>query len=198
MPKPLFRVIASARLRALTEAIDAVSTISPTLAGWLNQVRTIVTNAQYVERHALFGGLGRALADGWEAFDRGRLADAERLGQQAYEIARDRRPAFCRRTTARTQPNYPRSGWNAMCVEQRQRHAGRAAFGLERLYTPDEITVRDNFSAQMPSKETYLKAMGKGLVELLQPQQHRRPAYSVCQLHFAGCVGCPRRSPGRC
>ncbi len=151
-------------IEALTEAIDSVSTISPTLAGWLNQVRTIVTNAQYVERHALFGGLGRALADGWEAYDRGRLADAERLGQQAYEIARDDAQRFAAgrlRELSRISRDWAeRNG--ASNVKGTQ----AAVVALEHLYTPDEVTVRDNFSAQMPSKETYLKAMGKGLVEL--------------------------------
>ena len=66
---------------ALTQATDAVSTISPTLAGWLNQLRTIVNNATYIERHALYGVLGRALADGWENFDRGRLARRRTAGR---------------------------------------------------------------------------------------------------------------------
>ncbi len=58
---------------ALAQASEAVGTVSPTLAGWLNQLRTVVSNASYVERHALYGALGRALADGWEHFDRGRM-----------------------------------------------------------------------------------------------------------------------------
>ncbi len=151
-------------IEALTEAIDAVSTISPTLAGWLNQVRTIITNAQYIERHALFGGLGRALADGWEAYDRGRLADAERLGQQAAEIARDDAQRFAAgrlRELSRISRDWvERNGANNVKGTQ------AAVVALEHLYTADELVVRDNFSAQMPSKETYLKAMGKGLVEL--------------------------------
>src|SRR5690606_36308395 len=76
-------------INALAQAADAVIDASPTLAGWLNQLRTVITNAGYIERHALYGGLGRALADGWEAYDRGRLGDAERLGAQAMEISRN-------------------------------------------------------------------------------------------------------------
>lgn len=72
----------------LTEAAEAVDVLSPTLAGWLQQLHNVIESALYVERHAIYGGLGRALADGWEAFDRGRLPDAERLGHQAAEIAR--------------------------------------------------------------------------------------------------------------
>jgi hypothetical protein len=148
----------------ITAAIDGVSTLSPTLAGWLNQVRTVVTNASYVERHALYGGLGRALADGWEAFDRGRLQDAERLGQQASEIARTDSQRFAaerlRAISEMAREWIERSG----VLNAKGTVAVLSA--AERLYTPEERTTRDQFAAQMPSNETYLKAMGKGLVEL--------------------------------
>ncbi len=151
-------------ITALAEAIDAVGTISPTLAGWLNQLRTIVTNAQYVERHALYGGLGRALADGWEAFDRGRLVDAERLGQQAIEIARSD-PQRYAATRLRSLSDLAR-GWIERTGINNFKGTQAALEAVERLYAADEAATRDNFAAQMPSKDTYLKAMGKGLVEL--------------------------------
>jgi serine/threonine protein kinase len=151
-------------ITALAEATDAVGTISPTLAGWLNQVRTIVTNANYIERHALYGGLGRALADGWEAFDRGRLADAERLGQQAQEIARteSQRLAAARlRHLAEITRN-----WLERNTILNAKGTQAALVGVERLYTPEENGTLQNFTAQMPGRETYLKAMNKGLVDL--------------------------------
>ncbi len=148
---------------ALAQATDAVSTISPTLAGWLNQLRTIVNNASYVERHALYGVLGRALADGWENFDRGRLGDAERLGVQAYEIARtDSHRSAARRlrdVSEQARDWVERNGIND--VKRTQNTLTK----IELLYTPDEIGARDAFAAQMPSKDTFLKAMNKGLVD---------------------------------
>lgn len=160
-------------ITALTEAIEAVGTISPTLAGWLNQVRTIVTNAAYVERHALYGGLGRALADGWEAFDRGRLADAERLGQQAGEIARTDSQKFAA-GRLRGLAEVSR-GWLERGMIGNAKNTQSALAAIERLYTPEETAVRENFTAQMPSKETYLKAMGKGLVELYSRESTAAP-----------------------
>ncbi|MFN8563454.1 MAG: hypothetical protein U0703_17975 [Anaerolineae bacterium] len=148
---------------ALSQATDAVSTISPMLAGWLNQLRTIVNNASYIERHALFGILGRALADGWEHFDRGRLGDAERLGVQAYEIAHndsERTAARRLRDLAEQSRDWvERNGINDVKRTQ------NALVKIELLYTPDEIGARDNFAAQMPSKDTFLKAMNKGLID---------------------------------
>lgn len=159
--------IQGSRIGAITdlaEAIDAVGTISPTLAGWLNQLRTVITHAGYVERHALYGGLGRALADGWEAFDRGRLADAERLGGQALEIARSDSQRFAAERlyslAAAARAWLERGGVGSVKITQ------TALAAVEGLYTADETQIRHHFAAQMPSKETYLRAMGKGLVEL--------------------------------
>lgn len=167
-------------ISALTTAIDAVTTISPTLTAWLNQLRSVVEGSAYVERHALFGGLGRALADGWEAFDRSRLQDAERLGQHAYEIARseDERMAAQRlRDLSRIVREW--IDRNAILNVQRTQTALNA---VEALYTPEELKVRDNFNAQMPSKETYLRAMNKGLVELYQ--RHSSAANRILTSNF--------------
>ncbi|MFQ3568481.1 MAG: hypothetical protein SNJ59_15945 [Aggregatilineales bacterium] len=150
---------------AISEMIKAVSSISPTLSGWLGQLRSIVSAAQYVERHALYGALGRALADGWEHFDRGRLSDAERLGITAFGAARSEPERFAARRLrdlAQTLREWlERGGVNDLKRTQ------AALTTTELLYTPDEISARDHFAAQMPSTETYLRAMGKGLVELL-------------------------------
>jgi serine/threonine protein kinase len=151
-------------ITALAQATDAVGTISPTLAGWFNNLRTIITNTQYVERHALYGGLGRALADGWEAFDRGRLADTEQLGKRATEIARTDPQRFAagrlQRLAEITRNWVERNGVN-------DPKATKAALvAIERLFMVDENTLRENFTKQMPNKEIYLKAMSKGLIEL--------------------------------
>ncbi len=151
-------------LDLLATAAEAVGTVSPTLAGWFNQLRSVVNGADYVERHALSGGLGRALADGWAAFDDGRLSDAERLAVQASQAAKTNlHKAVVKRlrTLAETTRNWvERNGY----VDQ-----GRTEDAVETLndlYSEEENTVRRRFNAQMPAQDTYLKAMGKGLVEV--------------------------------
>ena len=154
----------SGAVTALSQAVDGVSTVSPTLSGWLSQLRTVVTNSSYVERHALYGGLGRALADGWDAFDRGRLSDAERLGGQAMEIARnDAERQAARRLRELTEAT---RGWVERNGVSDAKRTQATLTQIELLYTAEENNTRNSFSAQMPTKETYLKAMGKGLVEL--------------------------------
>jgi len=152
-------------ITALTTTLDAISTVAPALAVWLNQLRSLVSNASYVERHALYGGLGRALADGWEQFDRGKLTNAEQLGAQAYDIARsDIERGAARRLRDLT--TIVREWIERGGITDKTR-AQAALMQIELLYTPDEITARDQFAAHMPSKDTYLRAMGKGLIEPL-------------------------------
>jgi hypothetical protein len=153
-------------ITALEQAARGVQTISPALSTWFNQLKTVVDGANFIERHALPGGLGRALADGWAAFDRGRLQDAERLGQQAYETARSetgRHAASRLQDISRNTRDWvERNG-----VASASRTEGMLTT-IESLFTPEELTLRQNFEAQMPSIETYLKAMSKGLVASLE------------------------------
>ncbi len=165
---------------ALHEASQAVSIVSPTLSGWLNQLRLVVDGARYVERHALFGGLGRALADGWAAYDHSRLAEAERLGQQAYEIARtpeERAAADRLRQLARLARDWVERG-----VATSQTRTQAALNSAEALFTDAERKILFSFNAQMPSPETYLKAMGKGVLELYH--RSSTAATRILALHY--------------
>jgi len=151
-------------LEALAQAIDTVSMVSPSLSGWFGHLRAVVDNTRYVERHALYGGLGRTLSDGWEAFDKGRLGDAERLGEDSLQIARgdaERAAAIRLRNLARAAREWVERGGAG--VPERTRAALEV---ITREYTPDEQRIRRDFDSQMPSQDTYLKAMGRGLVEM--------------------------------
>lgn len=151
---------------ALTRASDLLTHLCPPLSQWFRQLHSVVEGANYIERHALPGGLGRALADGWAAFDRGRLADAEHLGQQAYEIARTEGG----RLAAQRLQDLSRLAreWverNGVSSEPRTRALLQA---VGTMFTEEEAQQRRNFEEQMPSIETYLKAMSRGLVTTYQ------------------------------
>jgi serine/threonine protein kinase len=151
-------------VEALQSAAENVVPLSPTLGNWFNQLKTVVNGAQYPERHSVPGGLGRALADGWQAFDNSRLSDAERLGQQAYETARSESERFAAsrlQDVARLMHEWVERGG---VMSQSRTKAVLDA--IEQLLTPDEKTTLDHFNTQMPSIETYLKAMSRGLVSV--------------------------------
>lgn len=147
----------------LTRAAETVSTISPTLASWFNQLASVVEKANYVERHSVPGHLGRTLADGWSAFDQGQLADAQRLGQQAMEIARSDSEQFIAERLWRVS-RVLRDWVERNGVESASR-SEKALLDIEDLFTDQENRAINGFAAQMPSTETYLKAMGQGLVQ---------------------------------
>lgn len=151
-------------VQALSQAIDNVSMLSPTLSAWLGHLRSVVENTRYVERHALYGGLGRTLADGWEAFDKGRLIDAERLGEDSLQIAHDERERVAAgrlRNLARVAREWVERGGAASASRSQT-----ALDVIKKEYTPEEVRIRHDFDAQMPSHDTYLKAMGRGVIEL--------------------------------
>ncbi len=150
---------------ALEAAAKTVGTISPTLASWFNQLRTVVENANYVERHSVPGHLGRTLADGWAAFDQGQLADAQRLGQQALEIARSESEQFIAERLWKLS-RVLRDWVERNGVESEER-TQKALMDIEDLFTEQENRAINGFATQMPSTETYLKAMGQGLVQAL-------------------------------
>ncbi|MCS7070501.1 MAG: hypothetical protein NZM00_03280, partial [Anaerolinea sp.] len=155
----------SAALQALQATMDAVSGVSANLAGWLGQLRAVVSAASYIERHALHGALGRALAEGWEHFDRGRLVEAERLAIQAYEAAENEIEQYAARRL-RELSLHAREWAERGGPLDAERTATTAAL-VESLFTREEIAARDGFAAQMPGRETYLKAMHKSLIENL-------------------------------
>lgn len=153
----------TATLSALAQMEEALTTLSPTLAGWLQHLSATISRAEYVERHALAGGFGRTVADAWNAFDRGRLVEAERLALQASQIASSdaqKQSVHRLKSLAETARSWQeRNG--ALSAERTQ----QAINALAELYLPEEAQIRDGFERQMPSQATYLKAMGKGLVE---------------------------------
>ena len=148
---------------ALEAAAKTVSTISPTLSRWFNELRTIVEEASYVERHSVPGHLGRTLADGWAAFDQGQLADAQRLGQQALEVARSESEQFIAERLWKLS-RVLREWVERNGVESEER-TSKALLEIEDLFTDGENRAINGFATQMPSTETYLKAMGQGLVQ---------------------------------
>ncbi len=147
----------------LTRAAETVSTISPTLSSWFSQLSSVVENANYVERHSVPGHLGRTLADGWAAFDQGQLADAQRLGQQAMEIARNESEQFIAERLWRV--SRVLRDWVERNGVESESRTQQALIDVEDLFTDHENRVINSFATQMPSTETYLKAMSQGLVQ---------------------------------
>ena len=148
---------------SLDAAATAVNAISPTLSSWFQQLRAVVEKASYVERHSVPGHLGRTMADGWAAFDQSALADAQRLGQQALEVSRSENEQFIAQRLWKLS-RVLRDWVERNGVESEER-TSKALLDIEGLFTDGENRAINGFATQMPSTDTYLKAMGQGLVQ---------------------------------
>ncbi|MYE78899.1 MAG: hypothetical protein F4243_07900 [Chloroflexi bacterium] len=147
---------------ALERGADSLRALSPQLSGWFGQLRGLVEGANYVERHALPGHLGRTLADGWAAFDKSQLADAQRLGQQALEVARSDSEQFIAERLMKLSRGL--RDWLERNGIESEARTEVALTEIEQLFSQSEARAVEQFENQMPSTETYLKAMGQGLV----------------------------------
>jgi stage V sporulation protein SpoVS len=148
---------------SLQRAADAVRRLNPELAVWLNNARNAVNKARYVQRHALNGVFGRAMADGWSAWDRGSGIEAERLGKQALEaVVNDAEQAAADRLI---RLGKHLRAWKEGNGEGDPALTERIDTALIGLLTEDEDRHWQTFTEQMPSKPAYLNAMGPGLIE---------------------------------
>lgn len=151
-----------AAVKSVQRVADSVRRLNPELAVWLTNVRDVVQRARYVQRHALHLGFGRAMADGWMAWDRGSGIEAERLGKQALEeIATD--------AEAEAADRLIRLGkllrtWKEGNGEGNPDLTTQLDGALLAMLTPEEDRFWQEFTKQMSSPEAYLESMDTGLV----------------------------------
>ncbi|GAB1421035.1 hypothetical protein MASR2M15_11670 [Anaerolineales bacterium] len=158
----------SQSLNALGQASVAVKRLSPTLSNWFRQLGIVVKNASFIQRHSIPGAIGRTLADGWEAYMRGNLNDAERLGAYAIEISRseaEKEAAQRLYQISQIAREWVERGGISDMIRSEQLLAR-----LEESMTEDEQETIEDFGAQMPSTDVYLKTMQRGLVDELTQQ----------------------------
>ena len=159
-------VIEGNRLEAvegLRRAAEAIRKLNPELANWIKNVLGVVEKARYVQRHALNTAFGRAMAEGWMAWDRGSGIEAERLGRQALEeVTSDAEQEAADRLIRigkllRT--------WTEGHGEGNPELTAGLDAELLGLLTEAEERRWRMFTEQMPSPAAYLKSMGPGLIE---------------------------------
>jgi serine/threonine protein kinase len=149
-------------LAALSRAETSMRTLAPALSAWFGQLRHVVSGADYVERHALPGAFGRLVADGWRAFDRGQLSEAERLGIQARQNARtDLQQYVAQRLQDIAQVSRE---WLERNDIYNAKNTQDLLQNIEAHFSDEEKAILRQFEAQMPSNEAYLNAMSRGLV----------------------------------
>ncbi|MHB8628955.1 MAG: serine/threonine-protein kinase [Aggregatilineales bacterium] len=148
---------------AYLHASELIRPLNPIVAGRFEALARQVEDARYVETLSPNAAAGRALAEGWEAWDRGRNADAQAAAERAYAAAQTdgERQAADRleRLATLTAAWFESDGLINRAVTE------RILTQVNGLLLPAESQLRQKFTDQMPNMTIYVKAMVRGLVE---------------------------------
>ncbi|PJF37163.1 MAG: hypothetical protein CUN49_01725 [Candidatus Thermofonsia Clade 1 bacterium] len=147
-------------------AAVAIRSLSPKTAYWFEEYARRLEEAPRVEFLSPNLPLGRALAEGWESWDRGRTAEALHSGKRAADYALTEAERLAARRLIGLSEAL--DTWLERDGATSTPQTEAALRRVNALFLPEEETLRQTFAAQMPSMQTYLKAMSKGVVEPLR------------------------------
>ncbi len=151
---------------ALLEAIAGrLGDYNAAVAAWCRKTAELVTHAAHPERFAANAALGERLLEGYTAWDTGQMGRAADHAAQAKSLARTEGERFAAARLAdlaRLTGDWLNGG--AVRDPHLTDATERAALGV---LLDDERALYTRFSEQMPSEDTYLKSMRKGVVNRL-------------------------------
>lgn len=149
-------------VRLLQSMVQAIRPYNGHVANWFEQNARLIKDADIIEKFSPNPNLGDILLDGYRAWDIGQSGKAADSARRAAQIAvtEGERVAVERLQKLAEITNHWLNEGGANSVELTE-EAERAALAL---FLPDEKAEYDRFNQQMPSEETYLKAMRLGIV----------------------------------
>lgn len=165
---------------AYNHAAEDVQPLNESVARWFREHIRQIEEARYVETLSPNTTLGHALAEGWDAWDRGRNADAQANAARASEAAQnDSERLAAERLNRLAELTADWLNGDGLTNRVTTDHAEEQ---LNTLLTPAEDAIRQKFSEQMPNTTIYLKAVARGLVEPLRDISSA--AVRVLMMHY--------------
>ncbi len=147
-------------------AAAAVRSLSPNTAYWFDEYARRMEDAPRVEFLSPNAPFGKALAEGWEGWDRGRTAESLHSGKRAADYAlTDAEKLAARRLISLSEAL---DTWLERDGATSTPQTEAALRRVSALFLPEEEAARQTFATQMPNMQIYLKAMVKGVVEPLR------------------------------
>jgi len=144
-------------------AAEAIRPLNRATALWFEDHAKRIADAPRVEQYSPNTVVGKALSEGWDAWDRGRGADAIFAAKRAADAAQTPAEALAARRLMSLSESLDkwleREGPTSIAQTEA---AERRVLGL---LQPEEESLRVKFASQMPNMQIYLKAMAKGVVE---------------------------------
>jgi hypothetical protein len=166
-------------VEACRAAGESIRALNPNAGRWFDDYARRIEDATHVESLSLNAALGRAVAEGWEAWDRGKVGEAKAAGEKALKsaVTEGEKRAAKRVIDLSEVLNV----WLLDGVTDAAR-TDQVEDQVVGLFLPEEETIRRKFSAQMPNPQIYLKAMSKGIVEPLSDSSAAAPR--ILFLHY--------------
>ncbi len=188
---------ASGGKRPAVEAYEGAAAllgpVNKAAAGWFTDRARQVSDARFIEALHPNSMLGKALSEGWDAWDKGRNGDALGIGQRALEAAHSEgeREAAIRliRMADLTQKWLTGNGMGDRTLTEATER------DISALLTPAEEAVERKFTDQMPNRTVYLKAMNRGLVEPMRDMSSAAVRILMMQLTMQGLVALLNEQP---
>jgi len=188
---------ASGGKRPAVEAYEGAAAllgpVNKAAAGWFTDRARQVSDARFIEALHPNSMLGKALSEGWDAWDKGRNGDALGIGQRALEAAHSEgeRQAAVRliRMADLTQKWLTGNGMGDRALTEATER------DIHALLTSVEEAVERKFTDQMPNRTVYLKAMNRGLVEPMRDMSSAAVRILMMQLTMQGLVALLNEQP---
>jgi len=165
---------------ACQQAADAIRPLNKAVARWFEEYIRRIEEAQRVEYLSPNVALGRALSDGWEAWDRGRGGEAQGYGDKALGIAKT--DSEKRAAQRLIDVSEALGSWLGNEGPSNQQRTDQTEERVDQLFLPEEETIRRTFSEQMPNTQIYLKAMSRGIVDPMR--ESSSAAVRLLFLHY--------------
>jgi hypothetical protein len=136
------------------------------VADWLENSALLIKEAREPERFAANQTLANTLIDGYQAWDQGQLGRSADLARRATQDAQSEAEQLAAQRLE-TLASLTSAWLNEGGIQQLAltEQTEKAVLGL---FLKEEAAEYERFSHQMPSEETYLKAMKLGIVSFMQ------------------------------
>ncbi|MBZ0308945.1 MAG: hypothetical protein K8I82_22970, partial [Anaerolineae bacterium] len=170
-------------VRLLQNMAQAMRPYNANVANWFEQNARLIKDADIIEKFSPNPTLGDILLDGYRAWDSGqsgKAADhARRAAQMAMTDGEMQAVERLQKLAEITLRWLNEGGVNDLQLTQDSEQAAL------KLFLPDEQAEYERFNQQMPSEETYLKAMRLGIVAFMK--ESSTAGFRALFLYYALC-----------
>ncbi len=180
-------------LNACQQAADTIHAMSQATERWFKEYQHRVEETPRIESLSPNLAFGRAMAEGWEAWDRGRGGEAQGMGDRALSAALiDGEKRAARRLIDLSEAM---SSWLANDGALSPERTDQTELKVAALLLPEEEAIQRKFAEQMPSTQIYLKAMTRGIVEPMREASAAAPRAIFFQYVLRGMLALHEEKP---